>query len=95
MAIGGAIIWGRGGFGIKLDDEKLARLDSIAKALNRSRASVINEAVERYLDYEEWFIQQVQERLTAAEAGNLCDHEQIVKQWEARLEAQMNANRKP
>lgn len=80
---------------IRMDDEKLARIDSLAKAMNRSRAWVINEAVERYLDYEEWFIQQVQEGLKEAQAGNLFDHEEMVKKWEARLEAQMDANRKP
>jgi predicted transcriptional regulator len=80
---------------IRMDDEKLARIDNIAKAMNRSRAWVINKAIEQYLDYEEWFIQQVQEGLKEAEAGNLLDHAEVAKKWEAKLEAKMDAHRKP
>ena len=72
---------------IRMDDEKLARIDNIAKAMNLSRAWVINKAIEQYLDYEEWFIQQVQEGLKEVEAGNLLDHAEVTKKWEAKLEA--------
>ncbi len=40
---------------IRLDREKLERLDRLAAALSRSRAWVINQSIDRYLDYEEWF----------------------------------------
>jgi len=47
----------------------LKRVDSIARAMSRSRAWVINEAVERYLDYEEWFVDEDVEGLKEAASG--------------------------
>ncbi|MCZ6576927.1 MAG: CopG family ribbon-helix-helix protein [Acidiferrobacterales bacterium] len=38
---------------IRIDDSVLARAARIAKALSRSRNWVIQQAVDRYLDYEE------------------------------------------
>ena len=60
----------------------LKRVDSIARALSRSRAWVINEAVERYLDYEEWFVGEVVEGLKEAAAGEVVDHGEVVREWE-------------
>jgi predicted transcriptional regulator len=80
---------------IRMADEKLERIDKLARAMHRSRAWVINEAVSRYLDYEEWFIRQVEEGLKEAEGGELLDHEMVARQWEAKLEAEMDAHRKP
>jgi len=35
-----------------MDDEKIERLDQLTDARGRSRAWVMNEATDRYLDYE-------------------------------------------
>jgi len=41
---------------VRIDENKLKRLDKLARITRRSRAWLINEAVDRYLSYEEWFI---------------------------------------
>jgi len=41
------------------------------RAMSRSRAWVINHAVERYLDYEEWFIDAVKQGLKEAKPASL------------------------
>lgn len=74
---------------IRMDAEKLARVDSIAKAVNRSRAWVINQAVDRYLEYEEWFVQQVQQGLDEADQGQFATDQQVKKRfakWGVKIE---------
>ena len=75
---------------IRMDAEKLARVDSIAKAVNRSRAWVINQAVDRYLEYEEWFVQQIQQGLDEADQGKFATDQQVKKRfakWGVKVES--------
>ncbi|MGA8569886.1 MAG: ribbon-helix-helix domain-containing protein [Candidatus Binataceae bacterium] len=37
---------------IRMHGATLKRVDGVARAMSRSRAWVINQAVERYIDYE-------------------------------------------
>jgi predicted transcriptional regulator len=78
---------------IRMDPRTLKRVDGIARALSRSRAWVINQAVERYLDYEEWFIAAVKHGLKDAEDGQLVEHEAVVRRWESRRGAKVDARR--
>lgn len=79
---------------IRLDNDKLERLDNIAKAINRPRTWVINEAIAHYLDYEEWFVQKIQQGLQEADTGELIEHDEIVKKWTAKREAALDTQRK-
>jgi predicted transcriptional regulator len=69
---------------VRIDSRTLRRLGALARKRSRSRASVITEAVERYLEYEEWFASEVRKGLKEAERGKLVDHEVVVKEWEGR-----------
>ncbi len=62
---------------IRIDDEKLARIDSMAKSLSRSRTWVINQAIERFLNYEEWFVREVESGLEEARNGDLATQEEV------------------
>lgn len=66
---------------VQVEDEVLDRVDGLARTLNRSRSWVINEALDRFLDYEEWFIQEVQNGLEEAERGELASHEEAVARF--------------
>ena len=61
----------------RTDEEKLKQIDKMAKSLNRSRNWVINEALDRYMEYEEWFVTQVEEGLRDVENDNVVSHEQM------------------
>ena len=63
---------------IRLDQEKLERLDRLAAALSRSRSWVINQSIDRYLDYEEWFSEAVGEGVAAADRGDLVSHDEAM-----------------
>jgi predicted transcriptional regulator len=65
---------------IRVDDEKLDRLDKLAEAVDRPRSWLINQAIDRYLDEEEQFIAAVEEGIAAADRGELIPHEQVMKE---------------
>ena len=44
---------------IRIDDKILGRVDGLAEALSRSKSWVINQAIDRFLDYEECYIKEV------------------------------------
>ncbi len=78
---------------IRMDGRMLKRLDGVARAMSRSRAWVIDQAVERYLDYEEWFVAQVEKGLNQANANQVVEHEAVAKTWERKRAAKMDARR--
>ncbi len=78
---------------VRMEGRTLKRVDGLAHAMSRSRAWVINQAVERYLDYEEWFVGEVKLALKEAESGRLVEHETVTKRWERKRAAQVDARR--
>jgi predicted transcriptional regulator len=78
---------------VRMDERTLRRLDGVAHATSRSRAWVINQAVKRYLDYEEWFVGEVEAALAEAKAGKVVAHEAVVRKWERKLAAKVDTRR--
>lgn len=70
---------------IRIDDSVLGRVDSIAKAMSRSRNWVIQQAVDRYLDYEEWFVQQVTQGLEEVKRGKTIPHDQVMAEIRKKI----------
>ncbi len=48
---------------VRMEENLLRRVDGIAKSLNRPRSWVLNQALERFVNYEEWYIQEVKNGL--------------------------------
>jgi predicted transcriptional regulator len=78
---------------IRMNGSTLKRVDGVARAMSRSRAWVINQAIERYIDYEEWFIAEVKEALKEVRAGEVVEHEAVMRQWECKRARKMDARR--
>ena len=78
---------------VRMEGRTLKRVDGLAHAMSRSRAWVINQAVERYLDYEEWFVAEVKRALKEAERGRTVEHKTVIKRWERKRAAQVDARR--
>jgi predicted transcriptional regulator len=78
---------------IPMDARTLKRIDRLASAMSRSRAWVVKQAMRRYLDDEEWFVREVQKGLKEADAGDVVDHEVVVRKWERKREASVDARR--
>ncbi|MCF6187624.1 MAG: ribbon-helix-helix protein, CopG family [Desulfobulbaceae bacterium] len=66
---------------IRMDDTVLDRVDSMAKSVNRSRTWVINQAVERFLSYEEWFVQEVQSGIDEVANGEIASREKVEERF--------------
>lgn len=62
---------------IRTDEGTLARLDSVAKQMGRSRNWALNKAIEDFVDYHEWYVAKVQEGIEAAERGEFATKEEV------------------
>ena len=69
---------------IRVGDDVLARLDRLAKSMDRSRSWVIGQAIERYLDHEEWFLDQVEQGIAQADRGELIAHDTVMRDVRSR-----------
>ncbi len=70
---------------LRLDAELRKRLDNLARATERSRASLSAEAVRQYLDTQEWQIAAIKQGIAQADRSELIDHAKLKAKWEKRL----------
>jgi len=56
-----------------------AKLARLASEQGRDTKALVREAVERMVNHDEWFIQEVEKGLAAADRGELIEHEEIGK----------------
>ncbi|MGB5685995.1 putative transcriptional regulator [Candidatus Electrothrix marina] len=66
---------------IRMENSVLNRVDSMAKVMNRSRTWVINQAIQRFLSYEEWFVHEVNSGLDEAANGDLASDKQVAEHF--------------
>ena len=71
---------------LRMDDEKIDRIDRLATELGRSRAWVLNQAADRFLQYEEWFTRQVHAGIADAESGNTIPHDQLMSELRRKID---------
>lgn len=63
----------------RLESKKVDALDVLAKALDRDRTYLLNEAVSAYLDVQQWQLEHIKASIERADAGRLIDHAEIKK----------------
>ena len=63
------------------------RLDAIAHATRRTKSFVIEEALEQYLDVNEWQVKGIQDALAEADSpdADWVDHEEVVAKVGAKV----------
>ncbi len=74
---------------VNLPPELQAKLDRIAAQEGREPESLVNEAVERLVGYDEWFIRQVEKGLAQVERGEVLEHEQVVTAVESLIRGKL------
>jgi predicted transcriptional regulator len=67
---------------IHLTPEKEALLRRVAARTGQDAAQVIQEAADRLLDYDTWFVQEVEKGQSQAAKGNLIEHDEVVARME-------------
>lgn len=59
--------------------ELQAKLSRLAAEQGRDTRALVREAVERFVDHDEWFLRKIEEGLAEANRGELVDHEEVKK----------------
>jgi predicted transcriptional regulator len=71
---------------VKLTPELQAKLYEVAAQQGRDAQSLVQEAVQRLVDYDKWFVREVESGLAQIERGEVLEHEEVG----ARLEKLLN-----
>jgi len=71
-----------GAMEIELSPELQAKLDRIASQQGRDSKSLVHEAVERLVGYDEWFLRQVEIGLAQADRGELLEDNKVAARME-------------
>jgi predicted transcriptional regulator len=69
-------------------EDKLCRL---ASTQGRDATALVVEAVERLIEYDAWFVAQVDKGLAQVEAGQTLSHEDVGRRVKARISAKLSA----
>jgi predicted transcriptional regulator len=64
---------------VHLDPDLEARLSRMATQQGRDTEALVRQAVERLVDYEDWFLQEVDTGLDAADRGEFIGHDAVRK----------------
>jgi predicted transcriptional regulator len=62
---------------VPLNPDLQAKLQRLAEQQGRSSETLVAEAVERMVNYDEWFLREVDKGLAAADRGELIDHSEV------------------
>lgn len=57
--------------------ETEAKLNQLAAERGLEPESLVHEAVERFIDYDDWFIREVEKGLAQIDAGEVLEHEEV------------------
>jgi predicted transcriptional regulator len=71
---------------LRLTPEKEALLQQLATRTGRPTSDLLEEAIDRFLDYDAWFIREVEKGLAQADHGELIDHEEVVARIEKHIQ---------
>lgn len=69
---------------IPLTPDLQAKLARLASEQGRASEALAVEAIERMVNYDEWFLREVDKGLEEAERGHLIDHSEIRKMIDKR-----------
>jgi predicted transcriptional regulator len=72
---------------IRVDRKTKARLEKLAKAIERTKSYVAAEAIRAYVDLNEWQIGEIKTALKEADAGDFATEEEVqavMRKWGRR-----------
>lgn len=67
-----------------LNSDLQTKLSRLAAQQGRDSAALVIEAIERMVNYDEWFLREVDKGLGAADRGELIDHTDVRKMIDER-----------
>ena len=70
---------------IRLDERKLKQLDRLARSIDRPRSWVLGQAIDQYIEHQDWFTREVERGIEQADGGELIPHDQVMSEVRERL----------
>lgn len=64
---------------VHLDDVTLSALDQLAKKTDRSRTSLVSQAVQDYVALTDWQLQKTEAGIEAAERGDFATDAEVAR----------------
>jgi predicted transcriptional regulator len=64
---------------VRLNPELQEKLSRLASEQGRDSEALVVEAVERMINYDEWFLEEVEAGLAAADRGEFVENEEVKK----------------
>jgi len=64
---------------VRFNPDLQAKLAQLASQQGRDSESLVVDAVERMVNYDQWLLREVEKGISAADRGELVDHEDIQK----------------
>jgi predicted transcriptional regulator len=77
---------------VHLNPDMQAKLARLAAEQGRNTEALVQEAIARFVDYDEWFIREVERGLASADRGELLTHEDVGARLE-KIIAEKQAHR--
>ena len=62
---------------VHLNPDVEAKLARLAAERGQNAAALAGEAIERFVDYDEWFIREVEKGLAQIDRGEVLTHEEV------------------
>ena len=69
---------------VNLNPDLQAKLTRLAADRGSDTGTLVQEAIERFVDYDDWFLREVEKGVAAADRGELIDHEDIGRLIDSR-----------
>ena len=72
------------GISLRIEDKTIDEIDRLAKVTKRDRTFIINEAIEAYLDVQDWQLRRIDESIAQANEDKFVksnDVEKVLKKW--------------
>jgi len=71
----------------RVPDNLAKRLEELSKTMHRSKSYLAAQAIEEFVDLQEYHVQAIKEGIAAVERGELVSHDQavaVLKTWGKR-----------
>jgi|SRR5579863_1198377 len=69
---------------VRLNPDLQAKLAQLASQRGRDTEALVVEAVERLVNYDDWFVGEVEKGIAAADRGEFIDHSEVGKRINQR-----------
>ena len=70
---------------VPLHPDVQSKLTRLATERGRDAVALAREAIERFIDYDEWFVNEVEKGLTQIARGELLTHDEVGTRLERLL----------